>query len=84
MTKTLPINEILVGDCVSVMKELPNESVDLVVTSPPYWGLRDYGVDGQIGLEEHPNSYIESLVIVSKQVKRVLKKDGSFYFNRCG
>jgi DNA modification methylase len=81
MVKELPINEILVGDCVSVMKELPSESVDLVVTSPPYWGLRDYGVDGQIGLEEHPNSYIESLVLVAKQVKRLLKKSGSFYLN---
>jgi len=81
MMKELPINEILCGDCVSVMKELPKESVDLVVTSPPYWGLRDYGVDGQIGLEDHPNRYIESLVLVAKQVKRVLKKSGSFYLN---
>jgi len=77
----LPVNQILCGDCIQVMNEFPKASVDLVVTSPPYWGLRDYGVDGQIGLEDHPNKYIESLVLVARQIRRVLKKSGSFYLN---
>jgi DNA modification methylase len=75
----LPINQILCGDCVEVMKTLHDESFDLTMFSPPYWGLRDYGVKGQIGLEEHPIKYIQKMVEVCKQVKRLLKKTGSMY-----
>lgn len=75
----LPINQVLCGDCVEVMKTLPNESVDMSMFSPPYWGLRDYGIIGQIGLEEHPSKYVEKMVEVCQEVKRVLKKTGSMY-----
>jgi len=77
----LPINQVICGDSVEVMKDFPADSIDLVVTSPPYWGLRDYGIDGQIGLEDHPQKYIDELVNVARQIRRVLKKSGSFYLN---
>lgn len=60
---------------------LEDTSIDAVITSPPYWGLRDYGCNGQIGLEKHPSEYINHLVSVGKEIKRVLKKTGSFYLN---
>lgn len=60
---------------------LPDECIDCVITSPPYWGLRDYGYEGQIGLESHPQEYIDKLVRICREVKRVLKKSGSFYLN---
>ena len=60
---------------------LEDSCIDVVITSPPYWGLRDYGVDGQIGLEKHPSEYIDHIVQVANEVKRVLKKTGSFYLN---
>jgi len=75
----LPINQILCGDCLEVMKDFPDESIDMVMFSPPYWGLRDYGVEGQIGLEEHPRVYVAHMVEVCREVKRVLKKHGSMY-----
>lgn len=61
------------------MKTFPDESIDLTMFSPPYWGLRDYGVEGQIGLEDHPSKYITKMVEVCGQVKRVLKRTGSMY-----
>lgn len=79
MAKMLPINQILCGDCLEVMKDFPDESIDMVMFSPPYWGLRDYGVEGQIGLEEHPRVYVAHMVEVCREVKRVLKKHGSMY-----
>jgi DNA modification methylase len=78
MLSCLPLGQVLVGDCVEVMREFPAESVDLVVTSPPYWGLRDYGVSGQIGLEEHPQEYIDSLVLVAREIKRILRGGRKF------
>lgn len=75
----LPINQVLCGDCVEVLKTLPDESVDMAMFSPPYWGLRDYGISGQIGLEEHPSKYIKKMVQVCQEVKRLLKKTGSMY-----
>ena len=65
-------NTIIQGDALEVLKTLPDEHVDCVVTSPPYWGLRDYGVDGQLGLEPHFNEYISKLVAIFDEVKRVL------------
>lgn len=72
---------ILQGDALTVLKTLPSESVNMCVTSPPYYALRDYGVDGQIGLEETPEAYIENLVAVFREVKRVLKNDGTLWVN---
>ena len=63
------------------LKTLPDESVDCCVTSPPYYGLRDYGCDGQIGLEGTPDEYIQRLVDVFREVKRVLKDDGTLWLN---
>ena len=63
------------------MKDLPDRSIQCVVTSPPYWGLRDYGSDGQLGLEETPEEFVENLVKVFREVKRVLKDDGTVWLN---
>lgn len=77
------INESLIieGDCLEKLKELHAECVDCCVTSPPYYGLRDYGMSEQIGLEETPEEYIEKLVKVFREVKRVLKNDGTLWVN---
>ena len=72
---------ILLGDASRVLARLPAESVRCVVTSPPYWGLRDYGIAGQIGLEETLTQYINRLVSVFREVRRVLKPDGTFWLN---
>lgn len=73
--------QILVGDTRAVLKTLPVESVNCVVTSPPYWGLRDYGHDGQIGLEKTPEAYVSELVAVFRDVRRVLRADGTVWLN---
>jgi DNA modification methylase len=70
-------NKILCGDAYHVLKQIPNESVDCVVTSPPYWALRDYGVKGQLGLESTFAEYVEKLCNVFDEVKRVLKNSGT-------
>ena len=72
---------ILTGDCVEMLSTEPDESVQCVVTSPPYWGLRDYGVKGQIGLESTPEEYVKSMVEVFRDVWRVLKIDGTVWLN---
>jgi site-specific DNA-methyltransferase (adenine-specific) len=72
---------ILVGDVRDRLSELADESVNCVVTSPPYWGLRDYGQDGQIGLERTPGEYIDQLVSVFREVRRVLRDDGTLWLN---
>ena len=72
---------IIYGDCRNKLKELGSESVQMCVTSPPYWGLRDYGHNDQIGLEETPEEYTDNLVEVFSQVKRVLKDDGTLWLN---
>ena len=69
------------GDSLAVLKTLPSESVQCCVTSPPYWGLRDYGAEGQIGLEDSPQEHISSLVSVFREVHRVLKNDGVLWGN---
>ena len=74
-------NKIYQGDCLEVLKTFLDESVNCVVTSPPYWGLRDYGHDGQIGLENSPELYVDKLVNVFNEVKRVLRKDGTLWLN---
>jgi DNA modification methylase len=72
---------IHVGDCLEVLRTLPSESVHCCVTSPPYWGLRDYGHDGQIGLEKSPEEYVAKMVAVFAEVRRVLRGDGTLWLN---
>jgi hypothetical protein len=69
------------GDCLEVLRTLPDESVQCCVTSPPYWGLRDYGHDGQIGLESTPEAYVGRMVEVFREVRRVLREDGTLWLN---
>ena len=70
-------NRIICGDCLEVLKQLPDESVNCCITSPPYWALRDYGVEGQLGLEPTFQEYLDKLIIIFDEVKRVLRKDGT-------
>jgi DNA modification methylase len=72
---------ILQGDCRDVLKALPAESVHCCVTSPPYFGLRNYGVNGQIGLEPTPDAYVAALVTVFREIRRVLRNDGTLWLN---
>jgi DNA modification methylase len=72
---------ILQGDCREVLRTLPAESVQTCVTSPPYWGLRDYGVEGQLGLERTPEAYVARIVEVFREVHRVLRPDGTLWLN---
>ena len=72
---------ILKGDCREVLRTMEDESVHCVVTSPPYWGLRDYGVDGQIGLEPTPENFVSEMVSVFREVRRVLRADGTCWLN---
>lgn len=69
------------GDVLSVLPTLPDASINTCVTSPPYFGLRDYGVDGQIGLEKTPDEFVAKLVAVFREVKRVLRDDGTLWLN---
>lgn len=73
--------EILLGDSREVLRSLPANHFQTVVTSPPYWGLRDYGIGGQIGAELDMRDYIKDLVAVFREVRRVLKDDGTFWLN---
>ena len=75
------MNSVLVGDCFKVLPSLEEDSVDLCVTSPPYWGLRDYGMEGQLGLEDHPQKFIDRMVEFGRLVRRVLKPSGLFWLN---
>lgn len=72
---------IVQGDALDVLRALPDESIACCVTSPPYWGLRDYGVAGQIGLETTPDEYVSRLVAVFAEVHRVLADDGTLWLN---
>jgi DNA modification methylase len=69
------------GDCRAILPTLAADSVHCVVTSPPYWGLRDYGIDGQLGLEPTPEAYVASMVAVFRAVRRVLRADGTLWLN---
>ena len=72
---------VINGDAREILKTLPNQSVQCCITSPPYYGLRDYGVAGQIGLESSPDAYVDELVAVFRQVRRVLRDDGTLFLN---
>jgi DNA modification methylase len=75
------INQIYNSECLQGLKSLPDNSIHCCVTSPPYYGLRDYGNDSQIGLEKTPEEYIQKLVDVFREVNRVLTKDGTLWLN---
>jgi len=75
------LGTLYTGDALTVLKTLPDESVQCCVTSPPYWGLRDYGVEGQLGLEESPEAYVAKMVEVFREVRRVLRNDGTLWLN---
>lgn len=77
----MEVNKIINKDCIEGLKELPDNCVDCCVTSPPYFGLRDYGHEGQIGLEETPELFVNKMVEVFTEVKRVLKKEGTLWLN---
>jgi len=74
-------HRIIQGDCIEGLRTLPDASVHCCVTSPPYWGLRDYGHDGQIGLESTPEAYVARMVEVFREVRRVLREDGTCWLN---
>lgn len=75
------MNKIFFGDCVQSLKTLPEKFVNTCVTSPPYFGLRDYGHEGQIGLEPTPDEFVAKLVAVFREVRRVLRDDGTLWLN---
>lgn len=81
MQDNKPINTILLGDALSVLKTLPDEWIDCCVTSPPYWNLRNYHIEGQIGAELTPQDYVDRLVAVFREVRRVLKPEGTLWLN---
>lgn len=79
---TEPIRDTFqVGDALEVLRTLPGERFHCCVTSPPYWGLRDYGTPGQLGVEDSPEGYVEALVTVLAEVRRVLREDGTLWLN---
>lgn len=73
--------QLIIGDCIDSLPRIPDGSVNCCVTSPPYFGLRDYGVDGQIGLEQTPEEYVAKMVEVFREVRRVLRDDGALWLN---
>ena len=77
MNNNIPINQIICGNTLSVLKTLPDESINCCITSPPYWALRDYGIEGQLGLEPTFHEYLDRLIAIFDEVKRVLRKDGT-------
>jgi site-specific DNA-methyltransferase (cytosine-N4-specific) len=79
-TKTDPV-KVLLGDTRKLIKLLPDETFQCAITSPPYWGVRDYGTDNQIGAEPDLDDYISDLVAIFSEVRRVLKSDGTFWLN---
>ena len=75
------VNKVIHGDCLDVMREMPDKSINCCVTSPPYWGLRDYRVDGQLGIEKTPEEYVEKMVVIFRELKRILSGDGTLWLN---
>ena len=72
---------ILIGDIIERLKDIPDKSINLIVTSPPYWGQRDYGIKGQIGNEQTSEEYIKKMLDVADELKRVLTDDGAYFLN---
>jgi DNA modification methylase len=73
--------QLHIGDALQILKTMPDQSVNCWVTSPPYWGLRDYGVDGQLGLEKTPEEYVAKMVEIFREARRVLRDDGTLWLN---
>ena len=73
--------EIPAGDCRETLKTLADQSINTCITSPPYWGLRDYGEEEQLGMEDTPEEFVKNLVQVFREVKRVLRDDGTVWLN---
>ena len=73
--------KLIQGDCIEGMKTLPDQSVNCCITSPPYFGLRNYKCDGQVGLEDTPEAFVEKMVEVFREVRRVLRNDGTLWLN---
>lgn len=81
MQKEELLNKIIKGDSWDLVKQLPDEFIDCVVTSPPYWGLRNYGVEGQAGLEKHPQEWVDKMVELCELLRPKLKKTGTMWWN---
>lgn len=77
----IELNRVLFGDALEQLRQLPSDLVQTCVTSPPYWAMRDYQAEGQIGLEDTPEAYVERLVDVFREVRRVLRDDGTLWIN---
>ncbi len=75
------VNQVICGDAIETLKLIPDESIDCIITSPPYYKLRDYGVEGQYGLENTYVEYLDKLIEVMKQCKRVIKQEGTIWVN---
>ena len=74
-------NKLIIGDSRKVLSYIPDNTFQCCITSPPYWGLRDYGIEGQIGAELVIDNYIEDLVRIFREVKRTLREDGTLWLN---
>lgn len=77
----IELNKVYPGDCLKLLKKLPDGFVQCCITSPPYWRLRDYGVTGQLGSEDTPEEYVRALTEIFNEVRRVLKPDGTVWLN---
>lgn len=77
----MELDKIINSECLSHLRTMQDECIDCVVTSPPYYGLRDYGFDGQVGLEDTPEEYVQRLVDIFHEVKRCLKPEGTLWLN---
>lgn len=73
--------EVILGDALSALRSIPSDTFQTAVTSPPYWGLRDYGIANQIGAEPTVDEFVESLVTIFRELRRTLRKDGTFWLN---
>jgi len=81
MPHPMNVSHIYQGDTLAVLRTMPDEFVDCIVTSPPYFGLRDYGIEGQLGLENTLDEYLEKMLAITAELKRVLKKTGTLWWN---
>ena len=75
------LNKIILSDCLTGIKQMPDSSVDCCISSPPYWGLRDYGVDGQVGNEQDFKEFVKKLIELYSEIQRVLKPTGTCFVN---
>ena len=75
------MSKLIKGDALKIMKRIPDKVINCCITSPPYYGLRDYGIEGQSGLESTPEKYVENLVSIFRELKRILRDDGTLWLN---